>query len=79
MSNITTANTVVVLYCNYCFHAEGTTWTCRRFKRFADINISKRLQFLSSNFIGGCRRFGRFGRLSPVSCWEGKYRVFPRM
>ena len=79
MSNITTVNTVVVLYCNCCFHAEGTTLTCRRFKRFADINISKRLQFLSSNFIGGCRRFGRCRRLSPDSGWEGKCRVFPRM
>jgi hypothetical protein len=55
------------------------TLACRRFKRFADINISKRLLFLSSNFIGGSRRFGRFGRLSPVSYWEGKCRVFPRM
>jgi hypothetical protein len=79
MSNIINTNTVAIPHRNCCFHRGCMTLACRRFKRFADINISKRLLFLSSNFIGGSRRFGRFGRLSPVSYWEGKCRVFPRM
>ncbi len=79
MINITNANTAGRLYRFGCFHVGVMTLACRRFGRFADVKISKRLQISSCNFIGGSRRCRRFRRLSPVNCWEGKQRVFPRM
>lgn len=79
MINITNANTTGRLYRFSCFQVGAMTLACRRFGRFADIKISKRLQISSCNFIGGSRRCRRFRRLSPVSYWEGKQRVFPRV
>ncbi len=79
MTNITNANTAGRFYRFGCFHVGVMTFACRRFGRFADIKISKRLQVSYCNFIGGSRRCRRFRRLSPVSYWEGKQRVFLRM
>ncbi len=66
MINITNANTAGRFYRFGCFHVGVMTLACRRFGRFADIKIFKRLQFSSCNFIGGSRRCRRFRRLSQL-------------
>ena len=76
MINITNANTAGRFYRFGCFHVGVMTFACRRFGRFADVKISKRPNFLPSIFIGGLGRSGRSGRLSGVSCWEGKRTCF---
>ena len=76
MISITNANTGGRFYRFGCFHIGVMTLTCRRFEHFADIKNSKRLQFSSFNFIGGCRRFRRFRRLYRVDWLGGKRTCF---
>ena len=76
MINITNANSVVPFNQFRCFHVRSSVSTSGRLGHFPDVKISKRPNVLPSIFIDGLGRSGRSGRLSPVSCWEGKCNVF---
>lgn len=76
MINITNTNAANGFDHFDCFHIGVMTLTCRRFEHYADIKNSKRLQFSSCNFIGGCRRFRRFRRLYRVDWLGGKRTCF---
>lgn len=76
MSNITNANSAVPFNQFRCFHVRCSVSTSGRLGHFPDVKISKRPNFLPCNFIGDLGRSGRSGRLSGVSCWEGKRTCF---
>jgi hypothetical protein len=76
MINITNANSVVPFNRFRCFHKGCSKATSGRLGHFPDVKISKRPNVLPSIFIGGLGRSGRSGRLSGVSCWEGKRTCF---
>jgi hypothetical protein len=63
MINITNINAAVRFYHIDCFHMRGFPLTPGRLRRFPDVKISKRPNFLPCNFIGGLGRSGRSGRL----------------
>jgi hypothetical protein len=76
MINITNANSVVPLNQFICFHKRCSASTPGRLGHLPDVKISKRPNVLPSIFIGSLGRSGRSGRLSGVSCWEGKRTCF---
>ncbi len=76
MINITNANSFVPFNQFRCFHKGCSKSTSGRLGHFPDVKISKRPNVLPSIFIGGLGRSGRSGRLSGVSCWEGKRMCF---
>lgn len=76
MINITNANSVTPFNQFRCFHKGCSVSTSGRLEHFPDVKISKRPNVLPSIFIGGLGRSGRSGRLSGVSCWEGKRTCF---
>jgi len=76
MINITNANSAVQFNQFRCIHMRSSVSTSGRLGHFPDVKISKRPNFLPSIFIGGLGRSGRSGRLSGVSCWEGKRTCF---
>jgi hypothetical protein len=76
MINITIADSSFAIHQFRCFHKGCSMSTSGRLGHFPDVKISKRPNFLPSIFIGGLGRSGRSGRLSGVSCWEGKRTCF---
>ena len=76
MINITIADSNFAVHQFRCFHKGCSKATSGRLGHFPDVKISKRPNFLPSIFIGGLGRSGRSGRLSGVSCWEGKRTCF---
>ena len=76
MTNITNADSTASFNHFRCFRMRGMASTPGRLGHFPDVKISKRPNFLPSIFIGGLGRSGRSGRLSGVSCWEGKRTCF---
>lgn len=76
MISIKNANSAVPFNQFRCFHKGCSVSTSGRFGHFPDVKISQRPNVLPSIFIGGLGRSGRSGRLSGVSCWEGKRMCF---
>lgn len=76
MINITIADSGFAIHQFRCFHKGCSMSTSGRLGHFPDVKISQRPNVLPSIFIGGLGRSGRSGRLSGVSCWEGKRTCF---
>ena len=76
MISIKNTNTSSHSYQYWCLHMRVRVAASGRLGHFPDVKISKRPNVLPSIFIDGSGRSGRSGRLSPVSCWEGKCNVF---
>jgi hypothetical protein len=76
MTSIENTNTPSRFYQFWCLHMRVRITASGRLGHSPDLKISKRPNVLPSIFIDGLGRSGRSGRLSPVSCWEGKCNVF---
>ena len=76
MTSIENTNTPSRSYQFWCLHMRVRITASGRLGHSPDLKISKRPNVPPSIFIDGLGRSGRSGRLSPVSCWEGKCNVF---
>ena len=73
MIHITEADSIAKLYQSSCFGNRDSALAPGRLAHFPDVNIYKRPNFLSSNFIGRLGRSGRSGRLYRVNGMGGKH------